>query len=64
MKCNFEGNKKESLEHFKETHIEYIMLLAEHYPSVKNTYDKCTIIEKYNKNKIKEKLKSRNRVIY
>jgi hypothetical protein len=55
IKCNFEGNKKESLEHFKETHTEYIMLLAEHYPSVKNTYDKCTIIEKYNKNKIKEK---------
>jgi hypothetical protein len=55
LNCNFEGNKKASLEHFKEKHSDYIMLLAEHYPSVKNTYDKCTIIEKYNKNKLKER---------
>jgi len=50
IQCTFEGVKQASLQHFIEKHCDQVILLAEHYPSVKNTYDKNTIIEKYNKN--------------
>jgi hypothetical protein len=58
--CRFEGTKKESIKHFADKHSEKMLILAEHYPSLKSIYDKNSIFEKFNKMKIQEKELEKN----
>jgi hypothetical protein len=49
-KCKFEGNRTTSEKHFVENHSDQMVILAENYASLKNTFDKHPLIEKLLKN--------------
>jgi hypothetical protein len=46
LKCNFQGSKKESVIHFSEKHTDQMIVLAEHYASLKSIYDKHSLFDK------------------
>ena len=46
IKCTYEGTKKDALQHFGEKHSDQMMILAEHFASLKNTYDKHSMFDK------------------
>jgi E3 ubiquitin-protein ligase NRDP1 len=43
--CNVEATKNEIFKHMKECHSDQMVILAEHYASVKNIFDKHSLIE-------------------
>jgi hypothetical protein len=55
-KCDFEGTKIESMKHFASSHSDNMMMLAEHFSRLKNSYDKLSMFEKLNKITNTEKL--------
>lgn len=64
QKCKFEGTKNESLRHFAEVHSDQMIILAENFSSLKNSYDKHSMFEKLNKIMLKEKLeKEKERIM-
>jgi hypothetical protein len=46
VKCTYEGTKKDTLQHFSEKHSDQMIILAEHFASLKNTYDKHSMFDK------------------
>ena len=45
-KCNFEGKRKNALEHLIKNHEDKILLLSENYLSLKSIFNKFDIFEK------------------
>ena len=55
-KCEFEGNKKDSLKHFSEIHTDELIILTENFPSLKIIFDKHSIYNILKKHSIKDKM--------
>jgi hypothetical protein len=55
-KCEFEGNKEDSLKHISEKHIDELMILCENFSSLKNIFDKFSIYNLLKKNSIQDKM--------
>ena len=56
--CNFEGPKNEALTHFAVVHCDQMVVLAENYSSLKNTFDKSSLVDKIMKKQKAERDKN------
>jgi len=60
FKCIFEGTRRDSIIHFSEFHSDQMILLAENFPSLKNTFDKHSMLDKITKIIDKQNFEKKN----